>query len=243
MAFYDHFLKSTTASVSQIGEKIVNFQNKFFLGLLRKHFEKENISLLEIGPGKGYFADSCSKNNIEYTAIEANKLMASKLKEKGFRVYCQRVPPICVKEKFDVVFMSQVLEHINTPLIAEELIKNCFSILREDGLIIISSPDLTVWGWDFWNGDYTHNYPTTLNRAKQLLFDNNFEIIYSGYLTFFLRGDFPTKIITYLGKLLFNLGLLKLIFGKKAEKVKYSLDRSFIVVGKKLKKFRKNVLK
>lgn len=234
MGFYDNFWKSNTASVSKIGKKIIAFQNSFFLNLIRKHSKnKSNISLLEIGPGKGFFAEYCKKNGIKnYAAIEQNKSMANSLKNKGFKVYCQRVPPIKVKSKFDIIFMNQVFEHMKDLDEAISLLQSCRKKLNKGGLLMIASPEINFWKEHFYS-DYTHCYETSLERLNQMFFDYDLEVLYKNYYTFFVRGYFLTKIISSLALAFYNLGIFKIIFRKKNFKVKNSLLGSFVIVGKK----------
>jgi len=234
MAFYDHFKNSNIASISLIGKKIVAFQNNNFINLIKKisHKNLSQISLLEIGPGKGFFAGKCKEYNIKYFAVEGNKLMAKDLKKNGYIVYNQLVPPIKVDKKFDVIFMNQVFEHMENRSRAIKLIESCRKHLKNKGVIIISTPDILSWKEDFWS-DYTHNYPTSIEGLTRILYDYNFTVIYKNYYSFFVKGNFLTKIISFLSRLFYGIGIFKLIFGEKAYKTKVSLLRSCIVIGRK----------
>lgn len=235
MAFYDHFINSKTGKVSKIGKKIIDWQNGLFLDLIEKFSEKKlcDTNLLEIGPGKGFFLKKCKDRKIRYTAIEGNKLMSKSLKNKGFNVHCDFVPPIKLNEKFDVIFMDQVFEHMKNRDQAIEMIKTCREHLNKNGLLIISSPDIFAWKEDFYAGDYTHDYPVSLYRLSQIFLDNNLGVLYANYYSFFIKGYIATRFITFLTRLFYNIGVLKLVFNKKAYKVKTSLLPSCIIIGKK----------
>ena len=232
MAFYDHFINADTASISYIGKKTIEWENKYFIRLIRKFSKNNNPSLLEIGPGKGFFAHLCKKNGFEYTAIEVNKLMSDKLSKMGLKVFNAYVPPIKLKDKFDVIFMNQVFEHMKNRDEAREMVKSCKEHLNEDGLIIISSPDILSVKQDFYQ-DYTHDYPTSLMRLSKLLADYDLKVLYKDYYTFFTTGYIKTRIIAFLTRLCYNLGIFKIFFGKKAYKVKISLLPALIIIGKK----------
>jgi 2-polyprenyl-3-methyl-5-hydroxy-6-metoxy-1,4-benzoquinol methylase len=232
MSFYDFYFDAKN-DITKIGKKIVQFQNRYFISLIKKHLNKKNITLLEIGPGKGFFASECLKRNINYVCIEANAKTVLRLRKKGIKVYKGKVPPITISGKFDVIFMDQVFEHMESIKPATELVKECRKHLNTNGLLIISSPDATVWEWDFFNGDYTHNFVTTLNRTKQLLLDQNFLIVNSGYYSLIFRGNFLTKLLSRLTQIIYNLGLLFFVPHPKALKIKHSINRSFYLVGEK----------
>lgn len=233
MAFYDYFAKGDVSSISQIGRLINHRQNKFFLDLIKAFSKAHDISLLEIGPGKGYFAEKCvEEERIRYTGIEANKLMYEEIKCKGYNVYHDFVPPIKLNEKFDVIFMNQVFEHMRGRNEALELMQSCKDHLNASGLLIISSPDILVWKEDFYC-DYTHNYPTSMTRLTQILSDYDFEVLYTKYYSFFVKGYIPTRIVAFVSRLSYSLGFLRLFFSHKDYKVKTSLFPSCLVIGGK----------
>ena len=236
MSFYDHFLKSKTSTVSPLGKRIIDHQNNYFLKLIKKYRrgKLKEMKLLEIGPGKGYFAQSCREKKIDYWAIEGNKLMADQLKKRGFKnIFHALVPPINLRGKFEIIFMNQLLEHLDSSKEAIFLIKECQKRLKKGGLLIIASPDLPSCGFDFWTHDYTHNYPTSLLRIRQLLLNNDFKILKEDYFSFFIRGFLMTRLLSLLVRICYSLGLLKLLFGLKSDKIKVCLLASCLTIGQR----------
>jgi len=232
MAFYDNFIKSEYAETTKIGRFALEKINTNLINQIKK-IKNNSIKLLEIGPGKGFFAETCFKNKINYTAIEANTLMATILTKKGFRVYNYLVPPIKIREKFDVIFMNQVFEHIINRTEAMKLIKNCNEHLNRTGLLIICSPDYLSWKEDFFASDYTHNNPTSSRNIQQILQDNDFKILYTELICSIAQGFIITKLVTAFVRFTYNLGLFNIIFGGKAYKIKTSLLPSILVIGEK----------
>lgn len=232
MAFYDNFIKFEYAKVTKIGRLALERSNAYLIDLIKK-FKNNPPKLLEIGPGKGFFAETCFKNKINYTAIEANTLMAEMLIKKGFRVYNYLVPPIKTREKFDVIFMNQVFEHMVNRNEAIKLIKSCKKHLNRTGLLIICSPDYLSWKEDFFASDYTHNNPTSSRNLQQILQDNDFKIVHTEYRCSIVRGFIITKLVAGFAKVAYNLGLLSIIFRRRAYKIKTSLLPSVLVIGEK----------
>jgi len=231
MTTYDYYLKSETANISKIGKKLVNYRNSFFINLIRQFCKSENIHILEIGPGKGYFADVCKLNKLDYTAIEGNLLMNKSLKERGYKVYNMYVPPINLEKKFDVIFMNQVFEHMDNKNEALKLLESCKKQLNDGGILIISCPDIIFHKEDFYQ-DYTHGFPTTMIRVQNMLNDCGFKIVHSNYYTFLFEGYVFARIMTSITRLFYSIGMLHLIFGKKAYKAKISLLPSFVLVAR-----------
>ena len=86
--FYDHFHQD---SPTGIGNRITQvFSKKIF-----KYVKIEpHHSILEIGPGRGVFADICLEKGIEYFAVEPNQQMAASLEKRGANVTRAMVPPL-----------------------------------------------------------------------------------------------------------------------------------------------------
>jgi len=231
MSFYDNYNKERP-KITKLGTKLVNYRNKFFIKLI-KQYKKNKIKLLEIGPGKGYFAEQCILYGIDYEGIEGCKSLYLKLKEKGLKVYHSIVPPIKINRKFDVIFMNQVFEHMGNNKETQKLLENCRGKLNENGLLIISCPDIMFWKEDFFAGDYTHTNPTSIINVQQILFDNNFKTLKKGYYTLWFESSLICYLITNLTRFFYNLGLFHLFFGKRAYKIKTVLLPSCYFITRK----------
>lgn len=233
MSFYDNFSKRS--EISEIGKILVNKKNNFYLSLLLKYLgeKKKDIKILEIGPGKGYFAQACRNKKLNYTGIEANKKMFKKLKQKGFPVYNKFVPPIDLTSKFDIIFMDQVFEHMKNRDEALDLIKDCKNHLNKNGLLMISVPDIRYFKEDFFACDYTHNFPLSIHSLKQIFIDFDFDIKYANVKNLIFEGPSLSKLIWSLTRIFYSLGIIKLIFKNKAYKIKNLGNASCIVIGEK----------
>jgi len=109
-AFFDHFSQENKAT--DTGMRLVK-------ALAMKIFKFANVtpesSVLEIGPGRGIFADICLEKGVDYFAVEANRQMAETLERKGAGVVKAMVPPLPeLDRQFDVAVMINVLEHMNS---------------------------------------------------------------------------------------------------------------------------------
>lgn len=94
--------------------------------------------ILDIGSGFGSVSEYLLKNGFEVTAIEINDEAIEVLKNKGFRVIKHDLNyPIEINEKFKVVLLLDVLEHVFNPL---QLLENAKSLLEPGGYIIATVP-------------------------------------------------------------------------------------------------------
>jgi SAM-dependent methyltransferase len=140
--------------------------------------------ILEIGPGRGEFAELCLEQKMDYHAVEPNAGLAESLRQKGANVLCAKVPPLpALDGKFDLVAMVNVMEHMNGLEQALDVACQIRRVLNPGGKFLIHSPDYLSWRHQFFNCDFSHNYVTTRRRLDQLLVNAGYDGIRSGYLS------------------------------------------------------------
>jgi len=99
---------------------------------------KKNNTLLEIGPGRGWFVLHSKKSGWETWAVEVNAEAFSRLETLGLDkiIHCtaedMNVPP----DYFDVVRMWDVIEHLQSPSKALKAVERC---LRPGGHLRLST--------------------------------------------------------------------------------------------------------
>jgi 2-polyprenyl-3-methyl-5-hydroxy-6-metoxy-1,4-benzoquinol methylase len=75
-----------------------------------------NETFLDIGCGHGSVSAELIKKGYTVSGIEINKDAIESLKQKGFEVYQKDISkPLDIDEKFDVVMILDVLEHLFDP--------------------------------------------------------------------------------------------------------------------------------
>jgi SAM-dependent methyltransferase len=145
--------------------------------------------ILEIGPGRGEFAELCLGQKMEYHAIEPNAGLAESLRHKGAHVICARVPPLpALDRKFDLAVMVNVMEHMSSLEQALDIACQIRRVLNPGGKFLIHAPDYLSWRGQFFNCDFSHNYVTTRRRLDQLLVNAGYSDIRSGYMSGPFRG-------------------------------------------------------
>jgi SAM-dependent methyltransferase len=230
--FFNHF--SQRDKPTKAGMRLVR-------ATARKIFEYAEIapgqSVLEIGPGRGDFADICLEQGVEYSAVEANRQMAESLENKGAHVVCATVPPLPALEKeFDVVVMSNVMEHMNSMQDALQVTRQIRDVLKPNGRFVICSPDYLNWRRNFFNCDFSHNYVTTRRRLKQLLINGGFSHIRNCHLCGTMTGWLCFLVSGLFSRLPF--GLLNTMFSEskffyKLYKIQLTFMRKVLILGRK----------
>jgi hypothetical protein len=219
--------------MTRVGQWIVARQNRFLINQIQRHRASAALpSVLEIGPGHGAFARACRDAGFAYEAIEANDMMAEKLREDGFTVTVAVVPPLPSGEKRNAVVIQHVLEHMRGTDEALALLCQCVGRLVPGGLLIVCSPDITVMRDDFFDCDYTHLFPTSVRRLEQIFHDAGLTVVASGLQNALGTNSILLRFIGNLMRLAYSLGLLQILFHNKAYIAKTSLYASCYAVGR-----------
>lgn len=191
--YYSH--RTHMHKLKGIQEKMIKFyHNKLFSIVLNKIPDFRNLSILEVGTGRGYFAEICKNNNVKYQGIEANKEQVNTLNKLGYDVVCAMIPPFPGGEHVDIIWMSHVLEHADGYNHARNILIGAKNRLQ-NGFVVIISPDFKIWKDEFYNSDWSHGYPTTIRRVSQLMIETGFEVHYSTYITATFVNPLPRSII------------------------------------------------
>jgi SAM-dependent methyltransferase len=231
-AFFDHLRKAQQPT--GLGLRLAR---RAFERMLAFAAVTPGSSILEIGPGRGEFAELCLAQKMEYHAIEPNAGLADSLRHKGAKVVCARVPPLpALDRKFDLVVMVNVMEHMNGLEQALDTACQVRQVLNPGGKFLIHSPDYLSWRGHFFNCDFSHNYVTTRRRLDQLLVNAG----YSGTRSCYMSGPFqgPAAVIVSALASRLPFGALEAIFPRcpvcsRFYKLQLTLSRRVLMVGLK----------
>jgi SAM-dependent methyltransferase len=132
---------------------------------------KKNLRILDFGAGKGTLTKLIQKNiNLKVYCLEIDSSLRQELKNKGFNILKSNARE---EKYFDVVYSSNVLEHIENDNLA---LKKINSMLKKDGLFIAYVPafKLLYSDFDFRIGHYRRYSKKTL---KSVFEENGFSIL------------------------------------------------------------------
>ena len=100
--------------------------------------------LLEVGCGNGKRLARMQALGWEIMGQEIDPVAAEYVrKEKGISVHLGSLETVSAVEKYDVVIMSHVIEHVHDPVI---LLKTCHGLLKENGLLVVLTPNIASYG-------------------------------------------------------------------------------------------------
>ena len=235
MAFYDNF---SVQQPSGLGAKFSRMESGKCLARILSHKE-ETKTILEIGPGRGDFANACSQEGLKYSCVDINQRLLIELETPGGRKVRSLVPRLpFADDSFEVTFASNVLEHMVDFQAANLFLTEMKRITVPGGLVCHRVPDAMAWGMQFWNGDYTHSFVTTKRRVAQLYLDTGLHIEEVVTVAGPVLG-WPARGVSLLGKLipgwLVDHGAnLSSRFSKLIYSAKTTFLGGFLIIGRKI---------
>lgn len=164
---------------------------KFFKDMLAKGKSKikgnEKPVLLDVGSAMGTTLDIAKELGFQTKGVEISANLAMKARQKGHEVFNCNISEIDNKEKFDVISMFDIIEHLDAP---KEILLNLKKMLLENGQIIVYTPNhnslvvkvahlLYKLGFkDSVENIFacTHTCFFTTKTLKKILIDSGFEI-------------------------------------------------------------------
>ena len=169
--------------------------------------------VLEIGPGRGDFAKECISQNLSFLGIEASQELYRNLKQSGFEVIYQIVPPIPTEsEQFDLVHSKHFVEHLCTYVDVMDFFSEAYRVLKPGGCLSVITPNYQTLKHMFFQYEYQHSFVTTKDRLKKMLSDSGYEIVTA--INYFLwLSPKLNRVDRFLAQIIMPLSINTLIQG------------------------------
>ena len=108
---------------------------------------RSSIHLLDVGCGDGWQLDryrSVAPDRIVAHGVDFKPEVCEVARSYGHTVYCGRFEDLDLPERFDLVNLSHVIEHVADPsLFAQKIWK----VLRPGGVFVVETPNIDSWDW------------------------------------------------------------------------------------------------
>ncbi len=154
--------------------KILRFLYRQFVILpeihcVRKYGGSGRLKLLDIACGTGWTTSVWQKENFDVIGLESSIVRSSICRQRyNLEIFTGFIEEFTPEEKFDVVTMRHILEHIENPVAVLEKVK---SFLKENGILLITLPNINSIGryvfqenWEWVLPWHLHfYYPKTLD--------------------------------------------------------------------------------
>lgn len=178
-------------------------------------FIKNSDVVIDLGAGQCEFINNISA--AKKIAVDINKDL-NMFADKDVQVVkasIKKLRNLFPKESANIVFMSNLLEHMDNKEDVFRLINEAYEVLKRDGRLLIMQPDIALVGHSYWDF-FDHKVPITYASLMEVLLANKFKIVYSRYpfLPYSTKVKFlplwPPLFLIYL-----KIRLLQIIFGKQ----------------------------
>jgi SAM-dependent methyltransferase len=114
---------------------------------LRHLADRQTIDLLDVGCGDGWQLDLyrlAGRTRVRTSGVEIKEDVCEVARRKGHRVYCGRFEDVQISDRFDLVNLSQVIEHVADP---RGFVKRIHGVLRPGGVFVLETPNTDTWDW------------------------------------------------------------------------------------------------
>lgn len=157
--------------ISFLGEKKKKVLIRYIFDVFLTDIPKVS-SILEIGPGRGEFAEEVTLRGYQYYGIEPSQSLSEELVRKKYRIINKSVPPIDFPDNFfNIVYSFDVIEHFQGYSEAFRFIEESMRVLKEGGVVCIIAPNFSTLGSLFFEYEYQHSFVTTMGRIKRMFSD------------------------------------------------------------------------
>jgi 2-polyprenyl-3-methyl-5-hydroxy-6-metoxy-1,4-benzoquinol methylase len=168
---YRKYNKFTMSILSYLYKKRTNKWMKYF---------KNKGKVLEIGCGNGMMLNEFQINGWDVTGVERNINVSNNAElNYGIKLYTPDIFVIPDDEKYDLIILFQVLEHVDK---IDPLLNKLQSLLSYKGKLIIGVPNISSWQYKFGKNYWLHlDVPRHLqhfntNTLSTLLSRYNFNV-------------------------------------------------------------------
>jgi SAM-dependent methyltransferase len=117
--------------------------NKLYAINLIEDSEKQ-LNILDVGCGVGINSSYIVNKGNKVTGIDISSEAIKKYKDKGYNGIVMDIQKRLDfnKDEFDIVFCSEVIEHITNP---QSLMSEFYRVLRPGGKLILTTPNSAFW--------------------------------------------------------------------------------------------------
>lgn len=145
----DYFLGSDSDDGRHTVSEIKQATAKFYLSEIRRYCGFKSGRLLEIGCGNGDFLVSAEAEDWDVTGVEYSSAACEKVRRrlKNGKVLCGELQAMALAaEQFDLCVVSDVIEHIRSPL---DFLHEIYRLLKPGGALFIATPSIDSWSARF----------------------------------------------------------------------------------------------
>ena len=200
---------------------------------------KKSGKLLDIGCGPGFFLDQAKRRGWEVQGVDLSRWSRDHAKEYfNIDVYQGFLAEARFEDRgFDVIVMNDVIEHLEDP---KSVLKEIRRILKNDGVIYISTPDIQSFlsrllRAKWWGINKYHLFYFSKKTLEKLFDEVGFKPLrYSSYPRVFSMNYWATRLKSYPGFIAKPFELVSNVGNLGSCLLKVTLHDQIGVVAKKI---------
>lgn len=181
--FYNFSGESNTR-YTQLRSKFINsFLYRFWLAIdgdISFHLTNGSGKLLDVGCNEGRGLEFYQSHGFSAEGLELNSKAAGVARSKGFTVHGSTLEGYTTENKYDIVVLSNVLEHSLNP---GEMLQHIHRLLNTNGQVWISCPNSRSWlrsafgrYWINWHVPF-HVAHFSSDTLQEILKKSQFEVV------------------------------------------------------------------
>ncbi|MGB1067782.1 MAG: class I SAM-dependent methyltransferase [Gammaproteobacteria bacterium] len=164
-------------------------RKNYIEALMKKYVEGKANQILEIGIGTGANIDILKEfGTLQGLDVSDESIRIINEKYPDIKILNKKFPDETIDEKFDLICLFDVLEHIEDD---SKAIEKTLQLLKDKGKLIITVPAYQFL-WSYHDEIHHHHRRYSKSELSNLLELNNLKINHSGYFNFLL---FPLAFI------------------------------------------------
>lgn len=186
--------------------------------------KEKSTKLIEIGCGSGRMLPIVNFKGIHYTAVEPTHSMRESLEltakkysieKDSFEVSACSLPDLLLDydKSFDFAIALHVIEHAPNQYAAHEWLNSISKCLKQDGFLLIVTPYYPDYLWRFYDVDWSHGFPTTVNNLVEIIEDLELEVLTATTIRGWISNPIYNAILWFLLKII-PVGLFDFILAK-----------------------------
>ena len=186
MKFYEAY------NAEYYSERITNKSKKHMMKYMKFLRKGSSLKMLDIGCGRGYYVRDALEEGINAYGIDVSThALENALAEVKDRITFGSITEIPFgDEEFDVMTAFDVIEHIH-PKDTLNMMEEIRSLLKSDGIIIITTPNSNFGSWVF---DLTHINVRPPKFWKLIFEEHNFKVqmfYVPSFLKYYMKNHIP----------------------------------------------------
>lgn len=141
----DYFLGTETDEGRRAARALKQATAQSYLNEIQRYRGSARGQMLEVGCGEGDFLELAETAGWDVTGIEYSSTASERARQRLKRgcVLCGELRDAALpSEKFDLCVLSDVLEHVRSPL---EFLREIHRVLKPGGTLFIATPSIDSW--------------------------------------------------------------------------------------------------